>query len=95
MSRRGLNLNIEAIYSNTLNRVYTEGRQEEERPYVPAQFAPKFRNTTPIRVQETQSVEYNPVSVGKRTGSFANETEAIIASRRLEEKIREAALRRK
>jgi hypothetical protein len=55
-------------------------------------FASKFRSVKPVVTR--QALDHHPAHVGKKSTTFANEVEARIASQRLEEKIREAALKR-
>lgn len=95
MSKRGgLNINTQAMYSATLQRDYIEEHQEEERPHINVPFASKFRTVTAQHPTTKQAFDRHPVHIGKKSTSFANEVEARIASQRLEEKIRSAALKR-
>lgn len=95
MSKRGrLNINTQAMYSAVLQRDYVEEHQEEIRPHINVPFASKFKTTTTQHPTTKQAFDRQPVHVGKKSATFANEVEARIASQRLEAKIREAALKR-
>lgn len=93
-SKRGLHINNNAIYADAINRSRVEEQLEEVPPVSHVGFKPKFKVRGQASMQESRAVEHQPVKLGQKSGLFASEVEAQIASKRLENKIREAALKR-
>jgi len=94
--QRGIHVNTSAIVAAAQNRdLQVASEHVEPLPAVKAAFAPKFRTAKASGQRSLASIDNNQkVAVGQKTGLFASDVEAMIASKRLESKIREAAMRR-
>jgi hypothetical protein len=95
MSKRGLNINTDALYAASLQRDQVIIQDEEEpRPAVKVPFAPKFHSANKPKAAPQRSLDHYQPVVGTKTANFANEVQARLNAQRIADKVREAALKR-
>jgi len=96
MLKRGVHVDVEALNSQLLARQYQEEEAQKYRPDPSVQSNPysssfvKKKTTLPVGPTQPRA----EVKLGQRQQGFVNEVQVRIASKELERKVREEALRR-